>query len=217
MTDVCLHYLYDPLCGWCYGASPLVRAARQVPGLTLALHGGGMMAGAARRRVSEDLRRFVLHHDQRIAALSGQPFGEAYREGLLRDSTAILDSEPPTAAILAAEALSRRGLDLLAHIQRAHYVQGRRVSEESVLAQLALEIGLDSDAFQSELARTLGPVVREHIAESRRRLEQIGGEGFPTFVLEVDGQAHKLEAARWYGRAAEWGAELARLARLAAV
>ena len=27
-----LHYIYDPLCGWCYGAAPLVEAARAVPG-----------------------------------------------------------------------------------------------------------------------------------------------------------------------------------------
>ncbi|RLR78637.1 protein-disulfide isomerase, partial [Pseudomonas aeruginosa] len=26
MNDLTLHYLYDPLCGWCYGASPLLAA-----------------------------------------------------------------------------------------------------------------------------------------------------------------------------------------------
>jgi putative protein-disulfide isomerase len=26
-----LHYIFDPLCGWCYGAAPLVAAARTVP------------------------------------------------------------------------------------------------------------------------------------------------------------------------------------------
>lgn len=27
MNNAVLHYIYDPLCGWCYGAAPLVRAA----------------------------------------------------------------------------------------------------------------------------------------------------------------------------------------------
>lgn len=31
-----LHYIFDPLCGWCYGAAPLVEAARTVPGLAVA-------------------------------------------------------------------------------------------------------------------------------------------------------------------------------------
>ncbi len=30
-----LHYIYDPLCGWCYGAAPLVQAARGISGLTI--------------------------------------------------------------------------------------------------------------------------------------------------------------------------------------
>ena len=30
-----LHAIYDPLCGWCYAAAPLLAAAREVPGLAL--------------------------------------------------------------------------------------------------------------------------------------------------------------------------------------
>lgn len=45
-----LHYIFDPLCGWCYGAAPLVEAARTVPGLAVAFHGGGMLAGPTAAR-----------------------------------------------------------------------------------------------------------------------------------------------------------------------
>ena len=107
-----LHYIYDPFCGWCYGAAPLVKAAREV--LPVQGHGGGMMAGPYRQRVSAELRGYVLPHDARIAQLTGQPFGEAYAEGLLRDTTAVFDSEQPIAAILAAEDVAACGLDLLA-------------------------------------------------------------------------------------------------------
>ena len=132
-------------CGWCYGAAPLVEAARAVPGLAIALHGGGMMAGSNRQPVTDALRRYVMPHDERIAGLSGQPFGADYFDGLLRDGGAVFDSEPPTTAILAAENLAGRGLDLLKRIQRAHYVEGRRIADPAVL-ELAAEIGLDADA-----------------------------------------------------------------------
>ena len=33
MADAVLHYIHDPLCGWCYAASPLVAAARQMPAM----------------------------------------------------------------------------------------------------------------------------------------------------------------------------------------
>jgi putative protein-disulfide isomerase len=77
MSSAVLHYLYDPLCGWCWGAAPLVRAARAV--LPVQLHAGGLMTGVRRQQVTPELRAFVQPHDERIAHLSGQPFGSAYR------------------------------------------------------------------------------------------------------------------------------------------
>ncbi len=101
MTQATLHYIADPLCGWCYAAAPLVRAARDVVGLDVVFHGGGMMAGPNAQPVTPQLRDYVMPHDRRIAALTGQPFGDAYFDGLLRDGTAVFDSAPPTAAALA--------------------------------------------------------------------------------------------------------------------
>ena len=106
-----LHYIYDP-CGWCYGARRWWSRPRRA-GLAIAIHGGGMMAGSNRQPVTDALRRYVMPHDERIAGLSGQPFGADYFDGLLRDGGAVFDSEPPTTAILAAENLAGRGLDLL--------------------------------------------------------------------------------------------------------
>src|SRR5437899_7409366 len=78
-----LHYVFDPLCGWCYAAEPLVEAARGVPGLSVEFHGGGMMTGPNRRKITPEWRDYVMPHDHRIAQLSGQPFGAAYFDGLL--------------------------------------------------------------------------------------------------------------------------------------
>ena len=155
-------YLYDPLCGWCYGAAPLVEAARAIPGLDIALHGGGMMTGSNRQPVTDALRRYVMPHDERIAGLTGQPFGEDYFNGLLRDTGAVFDSEPPITAILAAQSLGGRGPDLLARIQRAHYVQGLRIADPAVLATLAADIGLDPAAFESAYSAARGAETAAH-------------------------------------------------------
>ena len=87
MTGTTLHYIFDPLCGWCYGAAPLVKAAKTIPGLNIALHAGGMMTGNNRRQITDEWRNYVIPHDKRIAELTGQTFGEAYFNGLLRDTT----------------------------------------------------------------------------------------------------------------------------------
>ena len=182
-----LHYIFDPLCGWCYGAAPLVEAARAVPGLTVAFHGGGMMTGSNRRQITPDWRGYVLPHDRRIEQLSGQPFGDAYVNGLLNDTTAMMDSAPPITAILAAEGLAGKGLDMLQRVQRAHYVDGLRIADVPVLVTLAQELGMDGAAFQAEYARQAGAATQRHIDASRALLVQVGGQGFPTFVLDDGG------------------------------
>ncbi|SEN36609.1 putative protein-disulfide isomerase [Pseudomonas sp. ok272] len=190
-----LHYIYDPLCGWCYGAKPLVQAAQAV--LPVVAHGGGMMSGANRQTVSSPLRDYVIPHDRRIAEYTGQPFGEAYFEGLLRDHTAVFDSTPPIAAVLAGEQIAGRGLELLGHLQSAHYVQGRRIADEAVLQALATQIGLDGHAFRQAL-KTVD--TQGHIKASRTLLAKVGGQGFPTLALEQDGQFTLIDIGPWLGQ-----------------
>ncbi|MNK23589.1 DSBA-like thioredoxin domain protein [compost metagenome] len=203
-----LHYIFDPLCGWCYGAAPLVEAARGIPGLTVMPHGGGMMTGGNRQPVTDALRRYVMPHDERIAGMTGQVFGPDYFDGLLRDSGAVFDSEPPTTAILAAQALAGRGLDLLRRLQQAHYVQGLRIADPAVLKTLAAEIGLDAEAYAAAYAAAEGAATAAHIADSRKLLARVGGTGFPTLALERDGICTLLEPSRYLGRPEQWQAHL---------
>ncbi|NVZ81692.1 DsbA family protein [Pseudomonas yamanorum] len=205
MSAATLHYIYDPLCGWCYGAEPLLHAARDV--LPVQLHGGGMMTGANRQSVSPQLRDYVMPHDRRIAEYTGQPFGQAYFEGLLRDHDAVFDSAPPISAVLAAEKIAGRGLELLARLQTAHYVEGRRIADNDVLLTLAESIGLDPQVFNTAFHEIQGAETQAHIKDSRQWLAKIGGQGFPTLALEQGGQLQLLDISPWLGKPqafAEW-------------
>ena len=204
-----LHYIFDPLCGWCYAAAPLVEAARAVPGLTVSFHGGGMMTGSNRRRMAPEWRNYVLPHDRRIAQMTGQPFGDAYLNGLLNDTTAMMDSEPPTTAILAAEALAGKGHAMLHRLQSAHYVDGLRIADRAVLVALAQELGLDGAAFDTQYGLLAGAPTASHIAASRALLAKAGGQGFPTFVLDDgNGGLGQIDVGAYLGQAGKWTAML---------
>ena len=204
-----LHYIYDPYCGWCYAASPLVAAARAIPGLALVLHGGGMLAGTRRRLVTPQWRSYVMPHDLRIAQLSGQPFGQAYFEGLLREEGALFDSAPPTVAIRAAEFMGKRGADLLARLQAAHFVEGRRISDAAVLLEMAVGLGLRAGDFDQACRAYSGVALEQHLRESQRLLAQAGAQGFPTFVLEDAGGYERLDHGACLGQPAAWSQLLA--------
>ena len=200
MTAV-LHYIYDPLCGWCYGAEPLAWAAAKVDGLTLRLHAGALWPQPT--RLPEGTRRYIQQADQRIAQMSGQPFGTPYLTGLLEDPTLVLDSRPVIAAVLAAQSLdAAKGLSMLKGIQHAHYERGQRVVEEGTLLEIAAGIGLDGVAFAAALRSV---PVDEHIAASRALMSKVGAQGFPTFVLEIDGDWLAAPHGRFASSPAQFG------------
>jgi putative protein-disulfide isomerase len=167
-----------------------------------------MMAGPNRQPLTPALRQFVLKHDMRIAELSGQPFGQDYSEGLLRQEGVMLDSEPPITAILAA---GPKGLAMLERIQRAHFVEGRRISERATLMDLAAELNFDSGAFRDCFEHFSGKPTMDHITDSRALLDRLQGGGFPTFAFERGGQFQRLDPSPFLGRVEEWEKALRRV------
>jgi putative protein-disulfide isomerase len=198
-----LHYIYDPLCGWCYGAEPLVTAATTVDGLALRLHAGGLWPEPT--RLPDEMRQYIQQADARVGQMSGQPYGEAYLRGLLFDPDLVLESRPVVAAVLAAQVQDpAKALPMLRGIQHAHYEQGRHVVRAETLREIAAGIGLDLAAFDSALATV---PVDEHIAESRELMNNVGAQGFPTFVLQIGGDWFAVPHSRFGsapGQFADW-------------
>ena len=212
MTPV-LHYIYDPLCGWCYGAEPLAWAAASVDGLEVEMHAGNLFPSPT--RLPESMRRYIQQADARVAKLSGQPYGEAYLGGLLHDPALVLHSPPAIAAVLAARQLdATKGLAMLKAIQHAHYERGLHVIGPDVLDMLAAEIGLDRAAFAA--ARSSAPVAA-HIERSRQLMEAVGAQGFPTFVLQNGNDWYPVPHSRFASSPAQFrdwlGTQVAALAQ----
>jgi putative protein-disulfide isomerase len=201
MTQATLHYIHDPLCGWCYATQPLISAAMQRLGgrLALQLHGGGLFPEP--RVLDKALTGHIAQSDQRIAQYSKQPFGKPYLEGLLAEQGTVLYSMPPIAAVLAAADVdATQAYPLLVEIQNAHYQRGLRVVEPPVLGELAEEIGLDGARFALAFAQANGHELMEHVQASRRLLDSVGGKGFPTLLLELQGEPRVFDHSRYYGQ-----------------
>ncbi|MBL0444097.1 DsbA family protein [Aeromonas veronii] len=191
-----LHYVYDPLCGWCYGAAPLLQAAATMAGLKIELHAGGLWLGSRRQPMGEALRDYVRPHDQRIEALTGQHFGERYFNELLLREGCLLDSEPPIRAVLAVTALGGDGLVMLHRIQQSHYRDGIWIGEPAFLATLAAEQGIAAEAFQQSYLQA--PLL-QHLADSQGWMKRLGGQGYPTLGIERGGKLERIEVNQYLG------------------
>lgn len=208
MSTATLHYLYDPFCGWCYGAAPMISEAASIPGLDIQAHGVGMLSGEKGKMMSTEWRDFVRPHEVRITAYSKQTFADAYVKGVLEHETVRLDSSPPIAAMLAAEQLSGRGVEMLKRLQTAYYQEGRAIADHAVIAEVARELGFDPQTFMVAFDEVSASTLQAHIEASNALLDTLQARGFPAFALEVDGQLEVLPLGHYLNRPALFKTDL---------
>lgn len=186
-------YLFDPLCGWCYGASATIKALSEQQGLTVNLMPTGLFANEDAPRMDDGFAAYAWDADQRIARLTGQPFSEAYRNKVLADRKARLNSGPATLALTAvALTAPDRELEALRAIQSARYVEGRDITAKPVLVEILQSLSLIDAASQLQAS---GPDLlaanRDRLKAARSQMRRFGVDGVPVLVVD-DGQNQRL-------------------------
>src|SRR5947209_18757731 len=145
-------YLFDPLCGWCYGAGPALDRLALLDDVTLELTPTGLFAGEGARAMDAQFAAYAWQNDQRIARLTGQPFSELYRAEVLGKNGGVFDSAPATHGVIAVRVTEApRELDALKALQRARYVDGRDNVSLAGVSDILQSIGL---ATAAERVRT---------------------------------------------------------------
>ncbi|QSX32347.1 DsbA family protein [Shewanella avicenniae] len=201
--EITLHWIIDPLCGWSYGALSLLQATAQQWPAQFELHSGGLFMGYSRRRIDADWHLHVRDHDARIAELTGATFGEQYREHLCRDQSVVLDSLPASAAMLALQQHS--GADALAFLaaaQHAWYVDGKDISQTSVLDAVAAKLGLAADVWQEARSDAAKQLASQAINRTRQLMAQHGAQGFPSLLVQRGTEYFNVPVNRFYGEPA---------------
>ena len=179
-----LLYVMDPMCSWCWGFAPVAQALieqAQAAGVELHLVVGGLRTGNS-AALEPSTRRYILEHWQAVADATGQPFNF---DGALPEGF-VYDCEPACRAIVAARSLAPDcAWRLLKLIQQAFYVQGRDVTQASVLAELAQTAGLPRIEFAAAFDSA-----EQHTATAAdfTWVQDLGIAGFPTLLAERDGQ-----------------------------
>lgn len=204
---VTIHYFYDPLCGWCYGATPLIESIANSDKFKLKLHPGGMLSA---KMIEPPFRQHILESDQQIKQLTGAQFGHNYVKRVASSEELVLDSYLPIRAILTANSLKGSSFVMLKAIQKAHYLDGKSVNQITTLSAIAAQINLDPELWKIEMD-AIDRIEECAIKNSHRLMNQLGVGGYPTLILENKGRFLKLPHAEYYGRKQEWKAYLERL------
>ena len=178
-----LIYVMDPMCSWCWGFAPVVRAlAAQAREQGVELH--LVVGGLRRERMAMDAagRQRTLGYWRAVHEASGQPFD---LEGGLPEGL-VYDTEPACRALVAARSFDERfAWTLAAHIQQAFYVERRDVTRPQNLVELAEAVGLARGEFAE---RFDSQAIRDATEADFEWARNLGIAGFPTLLAERHGQ-----------------------------
>lgn len=196
-----LNYLFDPLCGWCYGAGPAISALAEEGGVTLAMQPTGLFSTGGTRLMDEEFAAYAWANDQRISRLTGQPFSERYREQVLGNRKQLFDSGPATLALSAvALAQPEAELQALKAIQAARYVDGLDVTNPKILREV-LE-GLDLHAAAAMFGAMAGQLLTRNgarVAAAQEMMRRFGLRGVPALILDDGQRKRPLDANLMFG------------------
>ncbi|TIN31559.1 MAG: DsbA family protein [Mesorhizobium sp.] len=184
MSNSEVTYLFDPLCGWCYGATPMLDRL-SAAGLSVELLPTGLFSGAGARPMDEGFAAHAWANDQRIERLTGQVFTPAYRHNVLNISGTLLDSHAATLGITAAglEETGRR-LTALKTIQRARYVDGSDVVTTNGVAEVLAAAGMaDAAAMLKAPTDALLTAHRELVGRGRALFQRLHADGVPSLAV----------------------------------
>jgi putative protein-disulfide isomerase len=203
-------YLFDPLCGWCYGASPVLERIAAEAAILLDLAPAGLFSDGGARVMDRRFAAFAWENDQRIASLTGQTFSEAYRSKVLGTEGGLFDSGPATLALTAVRLTApEREFEALEAIQRARYVEGRDNTDYAVLADVLNQSGLGEAARRLTAPdETLLNANRARIDQARTDMQAYGLRGVPALLVGEGERRRPMRADALFQNASDLIAEL---------
>ncbi len=195
-------YLFDPLCGWCYGAGPALERLGQLGDVTLEHMPTGLFAGEGARTMDAQFAAYAWQNDERIARLTGQPFSEIYRSRVLGHAGGMFDSAPATLGLIAVRLTEpAREREALGALQRARYVHGHDIVSPAGVGEILQSIGLFAAAERLQAPdQELKQTYHRRLEAARSEMRRFGISGVPTLLVGDDTERQLLPGNLLFGR-----------------
>jgi len=185
-------YVYDPMCGWCYGFSNVINQLQEnyQSKISFTVMSGGMMTGAREEPISV-MRDYIKGAYKNVEKLTGVLFGEAYLNGILESKTYISSSVLPSIALTVFKSMAKEK-DFIAFakaIQYAFYFEGKSLNDKETYRKLTEKMGLDTKIFMSKLDELS---YKNETLKEFETVSQLGISGFPSLFVIRNGKGYLL-------------------------
>ena len=174
-----LYYIHDPMCSWCWAYRPVMLQLREKLSADIQWRNvlGGLAADSD-QPMPEQTRKLVQGHWRQIESSLGTQFNFDFWDV----NQPRRDTYKACRAVIAAS-YQHAEEAMIESIQKAYYLRAMNPSDPSILAGLAVELGLDRVMFEAD------QIAPETETELRRQLllrDKLGVRSFPSLVFEQD-------------------------------
>ncbi len=186
-----LFYIYDALCGWCYGFSPVVSEleSKYNDDFNFRVLSGGMVTGD---RVStlEKVSSFIIDSFRNVEEKTNVQFGPEFIKKLEADSQELYSSEPAAMAMAHFRTLlPQKEVAFASRIQNAIYYQGWPPANWETYANCAADFDLDRAAFLKDIQKE---ELHKLVQREFEVVANWGIKGFPSLILQKGEKAYVL-------------------------
>ncbi len=191
-------YVYDALCGWCYGFSPVMKAFFEThrDAYDFKVVSGGMVMGDRSGPIGE-VASYIKGAHKQVEERAGVKFGDAFLNGLLEEGTAQFSSLQPAIAMSVFRSFKPSEQVPFAHdLQSMIYSDGIGPEEIGHYGEIAARYGISKEEFN--LAMSNEELIKDAYGDFEIA-RQLDVRGFPsafihrgdTFYMVVHGFCEK--------------------------
>ncbi len=178
-----IYYVYDTMCVFCYGFSPLMHQLYEEFGdkIKFQLIPGGLWIDEKKKTVNETVKANLTKASKKVTDMTTVSFGEAFYASLVDGM--VLDSMPSLKAMTAVQSENRNPFVYLEAINKATFIEGRK-HDSDLFTQLALKY-YEDNTFEERFNSTQ---LTEATYAGINLGKTLGATSYPTVYLEQDNQ-----------------------------
>jgi putative protein-disulfide isomerase len=186
-----LTYFFDPLCSWCFGFSPVIKQLHKSYHelLELEVISGGMITGEESGPVGE-VASYIKTAYRDVERVSGIQFGDTFVQDVLKNGTTVFNSLTPSLAMSVIKRDRPEQVFLYAaDLNHKIFKEGKAPENLEWYRPLARKYDMVPKYFLDSMH---SEEIQRNTIMDFMKTQQFGVNGFPTLLLEKNGEHHVI-------------------------
>lgn len=178
-----LIYVYDPLCGWCYGFHPVMeKLAKRFEGeLKIRVIPGGLAIGENVQTIGDGYN-YIPKASKQVENVTGASFGQNFYL-LAEEGSYLYNSEPSCIAQTTINRIAPElGLKFAGMMQNAFFEHGKSLNEWETFKEIFTDLDIEAEDAKSVFN---DPNTKSETYEQFEWCKAHDADAFPALVLQI--------------------------------